>query len=113
MEAQSADTAAVEVRGWALDGASVLEVTAGDSRPCFFVHCAGSWMLCRDLEAAMNVVWEHSRRRAHLPPQWTTPGSDILEAFGQHWSSLRGLAAGHWWPAEPQQQAAHGSGAGN
>ena len=91
-----------QVRAWALNGASVVEVVAADGSPVFFVRCGGRWVRCRNLEGSIDVVWDRVRTRAQLPPQWTVPGSEVLEDFSAQWDALRALPPGEWWPAAPE-----------
>jgi len=91
-----------EVRAWTLDGLSVVEVAAADGAPMFFVRCGERWVRCRNLEGAIDVVWDLVRTRAQLPPQWTVPGSEVLEDFNGHWDALCTLPPGQWWPAAPE-----------
>lgn len=106
-EAQAAAQASLQLRGWSLDGAAVVEVAAADGAPIFFVHCAGRWVRCRNLEASIDVIWDQLRVRAQLPPQWGMPAHGVLEDFHEHWHELRRLSPGQWWPAAPQPPPPH------
>ena len=105
MDEQQAVEFPPRVRGWILDGASVIEAAGADGPPMFFVLCGGRWARCRNLEAAIELVWDQLRTRAHLPPQWALPDRVMLEHFNDCWTGLRQLSPGQWWPAAPEHHA--------